>query len=147
MASTSRRSLLALPALAWLAAAAFATAGAAEDSPRVSAGAYSAAQSGRGETLYSARCAQCHGAGLEGADVAPALSGPAFLGNWTGQPLAALAGRIRTTMPQDDPGSLGLAATADITAYILQMNGYPAGAADLPADLKTLTLDPPSGDR
>jgi mono/diheme cytochrome c family protein len=132
--------------MAGLTAAAFATA-AAGDPPKASTGAYSAAQAGRGEALYSARCAQCHGAALEGADVAPALSGPAFLGNWTGQPLAALAGRIRTTMPQDDPGSLGLAAAADVTAYILQVNGYPAGAADLPADLKTLELEPPPADR
>ncbi len=48
--------------------------------------------------------------------------------------MADLAKRIRTSMPLDMPGTLGLQASADVTASILAANGYPAGAADLPAN-------------
>ncbi len=114
-----------------------------------SAGAYSKAQAQRGADLYAMHCARCHGASMEGLDVAPPLNGARFLGNWTGQPVAALATRIRTTMPLDTPGLLGLTASAEITADILQANGYPAGAADLPTSAsgqQQITLDaPPPG--
>jgi cytochrome c len=99
-----------------------------------SAGVYTAAQAARGQTLYAARCAMCHGEDLGGQDVAPPLSGGTFSGNWKGQTAGALATRIRTTMPLDNPGSLGTAAAADASAYILSKNGYPAGAAELPRE-------------
>jgi hypothetical protein len=41
---------------------------------------------------------------------------------------------VRTLMPDDDPGGLERRAYADVMAYLLRMNGYPAGAAELPAD-------------
>jgi mono/diheme cytochrome c family protein len=100
---------------------------------KASAGAYTKAQADRGAALFSANCARCHGEALEGVDVAPPLTGARFLANWTGHPVAALAIRIRTTMPMDNPGALGLAQAADVTAYILSQNGYPAGAAELPS--------------
>ena len=49
------------------------------------------------------------------------------------------------SMPLDMPGSLGLQATADLTAAILAANGYPAGDAELPssnAAQQALTIDP-----
>jgi quinoprotein glucose dehydrogenase len=95
-------------------------------------GVYSAAQAARGKAIYAARCSACHGAGLEGADVAPTLAGPRFLDNWQGQSVGDLAGRIRTTMPLDDPGSLGPAQSVDVIAYLLEANRFPAGAAELP---------------
>ena len=112
----------------------------------VSTGVYSPAQVARGADLYAAQCARCHGASMEGLDVAPPLTGGTFLSHWTGQPLAALATRVRTTMPIDKPGTLGQAASADLVASILDANGYPAGKADLPpgnAALGAMTLDAP----
>jgi quinoprotein glucose dehydrogenase len=97
-------------------------------------GVYSEAQAGRGKALYEGRCAMCHGMGLEGADSAPPLSGDRFTSNWKGQPVAALTTRTRTTMPLDNPGSLGAAQVADITAYLFKSNQFPAGAAELPTD-------------
>lgn len=97
-------------------------------------GVYTPAQAARGQALYSAQCASCHGESLVGADVVPPLSGGTFLGNWDGQTVAALAARIRTTMPLDKPGTLGLAATADVTAFLLSKNDFPAGSVELPAD-------------
>lgn len=95
-------------------------------------GIYSKAQADRGMKLYADTCARCHGMGMEGLDVAPPLTGPRFLGNYVGQPAAALSSRIRTSMPLDMPGSLGLQASADLTAAILAANTYPAGDAELP---------------
>ena len=42
---------------------------------------------------------------------------------------ATLLDVIANTMPQSDPGSLKPEEYAAVTAYILQQNGYPAGAA------------------
>ena len=110
------------------------------------AGVYSKAQAERGAALFADSCARCHGASMEGLDVAPSLTGPRFLGNYVNQPAAALASRIRTSMPLDMPGSLGLQASADLTAAILAANGYPAGEMELPSSAtaqQSVTLDPP----
>jgi len=48
-------------------------------------------------------------------------------------------------MPQNDPGKLTRQQSADITAYVLQTNKFPAGRADLPVDegaLKQIALAP-----
>lgn len=103
-----------------------------------SAGVYSAAQAARGQAKYSSTCAACHGEDLGGQDVAPALTGSKFSGNWKGQTVGDLATRIHTTMPLDNPGSLGAAAVADVTAYILSKNGYPAGQTEMSRDATLL---------
>jgi mono/diheme cytochrome c family protein len=109
-----------------------------------SSGIYTEAQAARGQAQYTAHCASCHGDNLNGVDVAPALSGGTFSGNWKGQTAGALATRIRTTMPLDNPGSLGGATVSDVSAYILSKNGYPAGKNELPRDaslLQAIKLD------
>ena len=108
------------------------------------AGVYTKAQADRGAKLFADTCARCHGSSMEGLDVAPPLTGPRFLGNYTGQPAASLASRIRTSMPLDMPGSLGLQASADLTAAILAANGYAAGNDELPSSSsaqQTITID------
>jgi cytochrome c553 len=99
---------------------------------------YSAAQAARGETAYVKACARCHQASLAGADESPALTGGGFLGNWNGQTLADLHDRIRTSMPPDDPGSFARPLITDVVAYMLKVNGFPAGAADLPTTTDSL---------
>jgi quinoprotein glucose dehydrogenase len=104
---------------------------------------YSASQAGRGETAYVKGCARCHQASLAGADQSPPLLGAGFLGNWNGLPLSDLADRIRTTMPSDSIGLYDRQFVIDVIAYILNANGFPAGAADLTPDaerLKTITV-------
>jgi mono/diheme cytochrome c family protein len=110
-----------------------------------STGVYSKAQADRGAQLYADTCQRCHGSSMEGLDVAPPLTGPRFLGNYVNQPAAALSSRIRTSMPLDMPGTLGLQASADLTAAILAANGYPAGGAELPSSSsaqQAITIDP-----
>lgn len=97
-------------------------------------GVYSKAQADRGTAAYAQHCASCHGDSLAGGDQAPSLAGGAFLANWNGQDAGALFTRIKTTMPMDNPGSLGGATVSAIEAMILARNGFPAGQADLPAD-------------
>ena len=94
-------------------------------------GIYTDEQATRGETLYAERCAKCHGDTLGGQESAPALTGTTFYSNWEGEMLEPLFDRVRTTMPQDKPGSLSRAQNADILAYMLKAGGYPAGATPL----------------
>jgi S-disulfanyl-L-cysteine oxidoreductase SoxD len=124
---------------------AFAFAAAAQGGRVATAGIYSKAQADRGAKLFADSCARCHGSSMEGLDVAPPLTGPRFLGNYVSQPAAALSSRIRTSMPLDMPGSLGLQASADLVAAILAANGYPAGDMELPssnAAQQAMTIDP-----
>ena len=79
-------------------------------------------------------CSQCHQADLSGSDQAPSLAGGEFLDRWNDQSVGDLADRIRLTMPQDDIGSLNVQMSADITAYVLQANNFPAGQEELKAD-------------
>jgi mono/diheme cytochrome c family protein len=123
---TSRISLLLLAALA------------AHAQPRtVLAGVYSEAQASRGEALYEQRCAKCH----EGADVdGPPLKGAPFIDRWREDTLASLHAFIKTNMPQEAPGKLEDAGYRDLVAYLLKMNTYPAGSAELTAETMTSTL-------
>lgn len=93
---------------------------------------YTADQASTGANIYAQSCATCHGSALEGT-AAPALKGTAFTDTATAESLTAdtLYDVIAGTMPQSDPGSLKPEEYAAVTAYILQQNGYPAGAAPL----------------
>ena len=97
-------------------------------------GIYTAAQADRGKTVYTSHCAKCHGDDLGGKDEVPELDGAHFMADWTGQSVADLVQRIRSTMPMDNPGTLGGASTADVVAFLMQQNGAPAGSAELPND-------------
>ncbi|HVG56725.1 MAG TPA: cytochrome c [Vicinamibacterales bacterium] len=102
-------------------------------------GVYTTTQADRGEKLYADRCARCHGDALQGVEAAPALAGPSFYGNWDGETLDALFQRMRTSMPQDRPGSLTRAENADVLAYMLRVGKYPAGMEPLDGQGGTLT--------
>jgi len=130
-----------LLAFAFVAAAAIAI---AAQTPRtVWDGLYTEEQAARGEKLYTDRCSKCHGDTLGGQEAAPALTGPTFYSNWEGENLEALLDRIRTTMPQDKPGSLSRAQNADILAHMLHAGGFPAGPMPLDGQagaLSTVTI-------
>jgi S-disulfanyl-L-cysteine oxidoreductase SoxD len=100
-------------------------------------GVYTEAQATRGQAIYKDRCASCHGDGLAGR-MGPSLTGDAFLTVWSQEPLFELAGKIRNTMPQTDPGSLTWQQTADLVAYILQVGKFPAGRSELRGDEQAL---------
>lgn len=97
----------------------------------VSDGVYSESQAARGAVAYNASCAKCHLENLKGNDMAPALAADDFLSSWNEKTLRALYSLIFSTMPSDAPGSLKSQEVLDIVAYMLQVNGFPAGAEEL----------------
>ena len=94
-------------------------------------GVYTEDQAKRGEPVYQKECAACHGAVLTGGESAPALTGGAFQANWNGLTLGDLFDRIRKTMPQSKPGSLTRQQDADVLAFMLSINKFPAGKTEL----------------
>ena len=101
-------------------------------------GAYTEEQAKRGEALYRKNCAACHGSMLTGGETASALTGGAFMSNWNGLPMDDLFERIRRSMPQDRPGKLSRQVNADILAYVLSFNKFPAGKTELPTQSEFL---------
>ena len=96
----------------------------------VADGVFSSAQASRGEQTFRQVCAACHDTGE--------FSGGRFRLTWVGQTAGDLFDTIATLMPEGDPGSLRPAEYAAVVAYLLQLNGYPAGEADLPASMQEL---------
>ncbi len=103
----------------------------AAPSPK-SSGWYTAQQASAGHTLFQSSCAACHGATLAGG-MGPALAGDAFLAKWGTHTLADLSAFEHKQMPLTAPGSLTNQDYTDITAFILQENGFQAGATKLVA--------------
>jgi S-disulfanyl-L-cysteine oxidoreductase SoxD len=109
----------------------------ASESVSVWDGVYVEAQSARGKALYGEQCADCHGANLKG-ETAPALAGEAFVNSWNGLSADDVFEYMKRSMPRGAAGSLSREQTADILAYMLTANGFPAGKKDLPSDITAL---------
>jgi mono/diheme cytochrome c family protein len=117
--------LILLLAVSWMVAA----------EPRsVRDGVYTKAQSVRGEKIYREQCARCHGENLAGGDEAPELAGAEFRERWKGKIILNLCDEIRKRMPSDGPGVLSRQESADLAAYLLSENEFPAGQKELPID-------------
>ncbi len=63
--------------------------------------------------------------------MAPGLLGSDFLWNWNGLTLGDLFERVRVSMPQGAPNSVSRGDKIDILAYMLEVNGFPAGEIEL----------------
>src|SRR5882672_11224774 len=109
---------------------AFLLAGQTPPARSITEGVYSSGQAARGQQLYKAQCAACHGNALEGTS-GPPLAGSDFLSNWSAQSLANLVEKIQKTMPFNLPGSLSRSQSTDLAAYVLQTGKFPAGSAEL----------------
>jgi quinoprotein glucose dehydrogenase len=103
-------------------------------------GVYTAEQARQGKAIYQNRCAMCHGNALEGQGQNSPLAGTVFLNNWTGQTVADLFMKTIVMMPATDPGTLTPKETAEVVAYILSANKFPAGEAELPSDPQSLEM-------
>jgi mono/diheme cytochrome c family protein len=90
-----------------------------------SSGVYTSAQADRGMSIYDGQCASCHELSR--------FKGKDFASAWTDKPLTDLHVAVKS-MPMDNPGSLNPQEYADILAYFLSINGYPAGQAELKGD-------------
>ena len=101
-------------------------------------GVYTEEQARRGERMYARECATCHLEDLLGDGISPPLVGATFSYRWADLSVGDMFVSVRTTMPQDTPASLGRQAYADIAAYLLSANDYPAGDEELEPDVPTL---------
>jgi mono/diheme cytochrome c family protein len=101
-------------------------------------GVYTKEQARRGQAVYQQECAKCHGENLAGGESSPPLVGEQFLRHWNGKTAGALYENTRKTMPEEDPGSLSTRQYADLVAYILGANEFPAGEKELDRDAAAL---------
>jgi mono/diheme cytochrome c family protein len=102
----------------------------------IMSGLMNAEQVARGRAGHRTNCGSCHGA--------EAYTGEAFEQAWKGRTVFELYDLIKSTMPNDNPGQLPVQDYVDIIAYILNLNGYPQGDAELPPDeegLKKIMID------
>jgi quinoprotein glucose dehydrogenase len=97
-------------------------------------GVYTEAQAERGRSAYAQACASCHAEDLRGKGTAPSLIEESFTFLWTDMSVGDLFERTRMLMPSDRPGSLASATYADIIAFVISKNGFPAGSTELGAD-------------
>ena len=130
-----------LIAVAGLPVSAQDSAAAAPAERKVTTGVFSAKQAERGEGSYKSVCQACH--------AKTEYTGDKFKTQWVSKTAYDVFDQIRTTMPDDNPGSLERQEYVDLVAYIFSLNAYPVGEADLPADddgLKKVRIDnPPAG--
>jgi mono/diheme cytochrome c family protein len=101
-------------------------------------GVYTEEQAKRGQARYNELCGSCHGDTLGGGESAPPLAGGEFMANWNTLTMGDLFDRTRSTMPQNKPGSMSREVNAEIMAYILSANQFPAGKEALPQSSEVL---------
>ncbi|MBC8090164.1 MAG: cytochrome c [Phycisphaerae bacterium] len=91
----------------------------------------------RGREVFTKNCAECH--------TKTDISGQDFKIKWHTRPVYDLFEIIRTTMPDDKPGSYTPEQYIDVVAYLLRMNGAsfggPALVASDTAGLKKWKMD------
>jgi len=113
--------------------------------PSVWDGVFTAEQAARGKKLYTDSCTDCHDTDLKPVDDAKPLIGEPFLKSWNLKTVGRLIDTTKRTMPPDTPNSISRKDATDMVAYILSMNGFPAGKAELdPASplLKEIVIEP-----
>lgn len=103
---------------------------AAQPGGTVADGVFTTEQVSRGEQTFRDVCSACH-------DTVE-FSGGRFRFTWVGLTAGDLFDTIATLMPEGDPGSLSPAQYAAVVAYLLDLNGYPAGETPLPTSLSAL---------
>ena len=96
---------------------------------------YTVAQAEQGAQVFASKCVACHGANLQGT-AAPSVAGNDFLttaehDGWTLEIIRYLVFKL---MPLNASGSLSPDAYADVMAYLLASNCYPAGNTPFPTD-------------
>lgn len=124
----------------------------AADAPPGNAALYTMAQAKAGAAIYATTCASCHGGNLQGVS-APAIAGAEFQKTAVSNKYTVSIIRTIVTqnMPLSNPGSLTDPQYAQIMAYLLAENCYPAGAKPFPTDdtpaLGKVTMGPPAHPR
>jgi hypothetical protein len=110
----------------------------AQDTQKIWTGVYTTAQAARGKTAFETSCTNCHNRDLNGSDRGPSLHGDRFLANWLNGSINTLYSKIRFSMPATYPETVADDVKLDIVAYLLQVNAFPAGPAELKMDADEL---------
>jgi mono/diheme cytochrome c family protein len=134
-----RRAVFIISAVVWAGRIALASAQDPAAPPPPSPVPYTEEQAGRGAEVFSSICLECH--------ARKDFSDTEFRGKWRGRTVFDLFERMRSTMPESNPGSLARSSYLDVVAYVAKLNGLAAGSAALPDDedaLKKLVLTLPS---
>ena len=109
---------------------------------------YTTQQARAGKRVFNNKCVACHGEHLQGKS-APSVAGKDFLevANRNGWTLDDLRSVVVYNMPFNDPGTLSKHQYADVLAYLLAANCYPAGNKPFPESgsdaLSKLHVEPP----
>lgn len=115
-----------LSAFVIVAAASVAQAQTSPDLRPATAGVYNEEQALSGDTLFQRNCISCHTPQFHADEQ--------FKMNWLGRTVYDLFKLLKTTMPEDNIGGMSDDDYTRVIAYILKLNGFPAGADSLSAD-------------
>jgi mono/diheme cytochrome c family protein len=91
---------------------------------------YTSRQATRGDGLFRDNCVSCHSSSE--------FAGASFQRRWRNRAVGDIYEFVLYSMPDDNPGGLPEQTYADIVAYMLSMNDFPAGDAELPTSLDEL---------
>ena len=127
--------VVAMPVVLWLAAVVVSADAARGTSEQTTTNdrVYTKAQADGAKAQFMKICADCHpftaAAKKKPKDVP--LGDEAFFDNWDGRSLQELITTIALTMPNDGSAVVSEKEAANLTAYILQQNGFQAGSKPL----------------
>ena len=103
---------------------------------------YTTQQASRGSGLFRDNCLSCH--------ASSEFAGSSFERRWRNRSVGDIYEFILYSMPDDNPGGLPAQTYADIVAYMLEMNDFPAGESELPTSMDALMQmkiwEDPAGD-
>ena len=102
---------------------------------------YTQDQADSGLSKYSAYCAQCHGAQMQGRS-GPSLKGKNFATKKAAFTVSDVFHIVYQNMPATQPGSLAHDDYVEIMAFLLQQNDYPAGKTALTFDSANMSKTP-----
>ncbi len=91
---------------------------------------YTSRQASRGGGLFRDNCVSCH--------ASSEFAGSSFQRRWRNRSVGDIYEFILYSMPDDNPGGLPAQTYADIVAYMLELNDFPAGESELPTSMDTL---------
>lgn len=118
----------------WMLAAALGAASAADAAGQEARPQFTTAQVEAGKAVFGRICAACHSADLSGSETAPPLMGEGFANNWGRSRFDELFEFVSTEMPKSAPGTLDRDTYLRALAYVLSVNGLPAGGTELAPD-------------
>ena len=91
---------------------------------------YTTRQATRGDGLFRDNCVSCH--------ASSEFRGSSFERRWRNRAVGDIYEFVLYSMPDDNPGGLPEQTYADIIAYMLQLNDFPAGESELPTSMGAL---------